>query len=112
MHSLLGFVAELRDSIEYMVRDNEGAVGSNSEIAVYQELGTSRILPRSFLVSSAISSEDKIHHMAAAATVAALSGYGRNVGNIQELIHNLHRIGHSLYEAGEDFLDDSEEGRR
>src|SRR6476620_4218635 len=51
---------ELRDSIEYTVHGNQGAVGSNLDIAVYQELGTSRIPPRSFLVSSAIASEDKI----------------------------------------------------
>ena len=54
----------------------EGAVGSDLERAVWQELGTSRIPPRSFLVSSAISSEDKIRRMAAATTVAALSGFG------------------------------------
>jgi hypothetical protein len=65
---------EMRDSIEYVVHGNEGAVGSNSEIAVYQELGTSHIPPRSFLVSSAIASEDRIHRMAGAAAVAALSG--------------------------------------
>ena len=57
---------QMRDSIEYTVHGNEGWVGSNSPIAVYQELGTSRIPPRSFLVSAAISSEDKIHRMVGA----------------------------------------------
>jgi len=69
---------ELRDSIEYTVSGLEGAVGSDSEIPVFQALGTSRIPPRSFLVSSAMASEDKIHRMAAAATIGALSGYGRH----------------------------------
>ena len=64
----------LRDSIQYQVHGLEGAVGSDLDIAGYQELGTSRIPPRSFLVSSAISSEDKIHRMAVATTVAAFSG--------------------------------------
>jgi hypothetical protein len=67
---------EMRDSIEYTVHGNEGCVGSNSDIAVYQELGTSKIPPRSFLVSSAISSEDKIHRMAGAAAVAGGVGGG------------------------------------
>lgn len=104
---------ELRDSIQYTVRGNEGCVGSDNDKALWHELGTSRIPPRSFLVSSAIACEDKIHRMAAAATVSALLGHGRNVGHVRELIHNLHQIGHALYEAGDDFLDDdSDEGRR
>jgi hypothetical protein len=106
---------ELRDSIQYTVHGLEGCVGSDSPIAVYQELGTSRIPPRSFLVSSAISSEDKIHRMAAATTIAALSGYGRNARDVREMLHLLHRAGHALKELGEDLLDtdeDSEEGRR
>jgi hypothetical protein len=55
----LGFAAnepllrtgDLRESIEYTVLPREAAVeiGSNDKIAVYQELGTSRIPPRSFL---------------------------------------------------------------
>src|ERR1035437_9761524 len=100
----------MRDSIEYEVHGNEGAVGSNSEIAVYQELGTSHIPPRSFLVSSAIASEARIHRMAGGAAVAALSGYGRHAHDIRELLHLLHRAGHALYELGHDLLDDDEDG--
>src|SRR5271155_3087455 len=69
---------EMRDSITHSVDGNQGCVGSDSQIAVYQELGTRHIPPRSFLVSSAISSEDRIHRMAAAVTMAALSGFGRH----------------------------------
>jgi hypothetical protein len=98
----------LRDSIEYTAHGNEGCVGSDSPIAVYQELGTSRIPPRSFLVSSAISSEDKIHRMAGAAAVAALSGHGRHTRDVRELLHLLHQAGHALYEIGHDLLDDDE----
>ena len=75
---------ELRESIGHIAIGNEGCVGSNSPIAFYQELGTKHIPPRSFLVSSAISSEDRIHRMAAAATMAALSGYGRNAHDVRE----------------------------
>jgi hypothetical protein len=101
---------EMRDSIEYVVHGNEGAVGSNSEIAVYQELGTNKIPPRSFLVSSAISSEDKIHRMAAATTIAAFSGFGGHAREVREMLHLLHRAGHALKELGEDLLDDDDEG--
>jgi hypothetical protein len=103
---------ELRDSIEYTVHGNEGCVGSNLDIAVYQELGTSRIPPRSFLVSSAIASEDKIHRMAGAAAVGALSGYGRHAAEVREVLHLLHSAGHALAELGHDLLDDDEEEHR
>jgi phage gpG-like protein len=104
---------ELRDSIEYTVSGNEGCVGSDSEIALFQELGTSKIPPRSFLVSSAISSEDKIHRMAGAATVCVLSGRGRHAADVRELLHLLHQAGHELYEIGHDLLEDedAEEGK-
>lgn len=46
---------EMRDSIEHTVLGDSGFVGSNSDIAVYQELGTSRgIPPRSFLGGAAM----------------------------------------------------------
>ena len=104
---------EMRDSITHTVDGNQGCVGSDSEIAFWQELGTRHIPPRSFLVSSAISSEGKIARMAAAATVAALSGHGRNAHDVREMFHLLHKAGHALYELGEDLLhpDDKESER-
>jgi hypothetical protein len=100
---------ELRDSIEYQVHGNEGCVGSDSPIAVFQELGTRRIPPRSFLVSSAIASEDRIHRMAAAVTMAALAGHGHGARDLRELLHLLGEAGHALKELGEDLLDPDEE---
>jgi hypothetical protein len=105
---------ELRDSIQYQVHGLEGAVGSDLDKAVWQELGTSRIPPRSFLVSSAIASEDRIHRMAAATTIAALSGFGHGARDVREMMHLLREAGHALYELGEDILnpeDDSESDR-
>jgi hypothetical protein len=99
---------EMRDSIQYTVEGNQGCVGSNDPKAVWQELGTSRIPPRSFLRSSAISSEDRIHRMAAAATVGALLGYGHNVRDIRELLHLIREAGHAIRELGEDLTDDGE----
>ena len=83
---------QLRDSIQWTTSANglEGAVGSNSPIAVYQELGTSRIPPRSFLVSSAISMEEKIHRMAGRAVVAVLAGRGLHSSEFGELLELLH----------------------
>ena len=100
---------EMRDSIEYTVHGLEGAVGSNLDRAVWQELGTSRIPPRSFLVSSAIASEDKIHRMAGATAVAALSGYGRHASDVREMLHLLHAAGHVFKEAIDDLLEDDED---
>jgi hypothetical protein len=102
---------ELRDSIEYTVHGLQGCVGSDLDIAVYQELGTSRIPARSFLVSSAISSEDKIHRMAAATTIAALSGYGRHASEIREILHLLHRAAHEFKKLVEDLLDDDDDDK-
>src|SRR5690348_3170601 len=36
---------EMRDSIEHKVADHEAHIGSDNSIALYQELGTSRIPP-------------------------------------------------------------------
>jgi hypothetical protein len=101
---------ELRDSIQYAVHGLEGCVGSDLDVALYQEMGTSRIPPRSFLRSAAIASEDKIHRMAAATTIAAFSGFGRNARDVREMLHLLHRAGHALKELGEDLLGDDDEG--
>ena len=40
---------ELRDSIRHEVRGNSVAIGSDLDIAIYQEMGTSTIPPRPFL---------------------------------------------------------------
>ena len=54
----------LRDSIRMVVTRSagviEGIVGSASEIAVYQELGTARIPPRSFLGVAAVQVADAV----------------------------------------------------
>lgn len=50
----------LRDSIEHTVTHDEAQIGSNSDIALYQELGTSRIPPRSFLAGSLQHKADEV----------------------------------------------------
>jgi len=53
----------LRASIQWNSSGNLGHVGSNSDIAVYQEYGTSRIPPRPFLAGAAMALEPKIHDL-------------------------------------------------
>jgi len=107
---------EMRASIEWNAEGNEGCVGSNDDKAVWQELGTSRIPPRSFLMGAAQHMEDKIHKMAAKAVVAVLSGSGLNSAEMRELLHLLREAGHALKEAADKLLapdeDENKEGHR
>ncbi len=66
---------ELRDSISREVRADEAAVGSTSDIMVYQELGTSRIPPRPVLGPAAFKNKDRIEQILGEAVVQALE-YG------------------------------------
>lgn len=50
----------LRDSIGSTVSGLEAAIGSNSDVAVWQELGTEKIPPRPFLGTAAEHSKNKV----------------------------------------------------
>ena len=65
---------QLRDSIGHMVRDGVAYVGSDSDIAVYQELGTVHIPPRSFLGGAAAESTDEVQEIVGGEVVSALVG--------------------------------------
>jgi hypothetical protein len=65
---------EMRDSIEHTVRGDSGFVGSDSDIAVYQELGTSRIPPRSFLGGAAMHKGKEAAHAIGQEIVTSLIG--------------------------------------
>jgi hypothetical protein len=65
---------DMRDSIEHKVIGNEVHVGSNSDIAVYQELGTTKIPPRSFLGGAAFEQAPKIADAAGVALTMHLRG--------------------------------------
>lgn len=69
----------LRDSIGFALTAagdgrQEGVVGSTSEIAVYQELGTSRVPPRSFLGAAGVRLAPAVAIALARGVVGALSG--------------------------------------
>lgn len=51
---------ELRESISREVTSEEAVIGSTSDIAVYQEVGTDKIPPRPFLGAAAFSNKEKI----------------------------------------------------
>ncbi len=65
---------EMRDSIEHQVEGSVAEIGSNSDIAVYQELGTEHIPPRSFLGGAMAEKVPEIREMIGGAVVAALVG--------------------------------------
>lgn len=66
---------EMRDSIEHTVRGHSGFVGSNSDIAVYQELGTSRgVPPRSFLKLAAMTKAEESAHTIGATLFTKMIG--------------------------------------
>lgn len=68
---------ELRDSIEVEREEHEAVVGSKSEIALWQELGTDRgIPPRPFLGPAAYDSKLPIAEFATSTAVAWLCGLG------------------------------------
>jgi phage gpG-like protein len=92
---------ELRASIEWNSSGNEGAVGSNNDKAVWHELGTTKIPPRSFLAGAAQHMEDKIHKMAARAVMAVILGKGLHSSEMAELLHLLHTIRHVGHAVGE-----------
>lgn len=115
MNTPLLETGELRASIEWTASGLEGAVGSNNDKAVWHELGTARIPPRSFLMGAAIEMEPKIHKMAARAVVAVMMGKGLASAEMRELLHLLHHIAHAVVEAADKVLegpDDKEKKRR
>jgi hypothetical protein len=70
---------EMRDSIGHAVDHigmgrAEGVVGTNSEIAEYQELGTSKIPPRSFLGGAAVRKGADVAAILGGGVVSALVG--------------------------------------
>ena len=65
----------LRDSIEHTVKSHhEAEVGSDSLVAVYQELGTTNIPPRSFLGGAAFSKSHEVKALLGSSVIATIMG--------------------------------------
>jgi hypothetical protein len=103
---------EMRASIEWQASGLKGEVGSNSDKALWQELGTSRIPPRSFLAGAAQHMGPEIEKMAHKAVVAVLLGKGLHSSEMGELLHFLKHIGHHVKEAVDYALETPEERER
>jgi hypothetical protein len=107
---------EMRSSIEWNADSNHGYVGSNSDVAVVQELGTSRGLPpRSFLALAAQEEGPAVAKMMSRVVGAALGGRLATGSRVSELFELAHFVGHVLHEVKEtasDLLDDDEEQKR
>lgn len=54
---------DLRNSIKYSVSEHEFTVGSNSPKALWHELGTSRVPPRSFIGGAAQAKIEEVHEL-------------------------------------------------
>jgi len=67
---------QLRDSISHETKGLEAAIGSDSDIAVYQELGTVEIAPRPFLGPAVEHNHEAIKKIVGGAVVTGLLGGG------------------------------------
>jgi hypothetical protein len=106
---------DLRDSIGWTSHGLTGEVGSNSDKAVWHELGTSRIPPRSFLAGAAQHMGPEIEKMAARAVRSVIAGGGLNSTEMKEFMHALHiarHIGHAAKELADRALETDEERAR
>lgn len=65
---------ELRDSIEHVVIGREAHIGSNSDVMVWQELGTSKMPARSILGGAAFRKEHEVVREIGETVVASLTG--------------------------------------
>jgi phage gpG-like protein len=103
---------EMRDSIQWSATGNEGRVGSDLDKAVWHELGTLKIPPRSFLAGAAHAMAPAIHKMAARAVMAVLGGRGLHTSEFGELLHQLKHAYHEVKELAMDVLEPDEGNHR
>ena len=74
---------ELRASIERQSDDREAQVGSNDDIMVLQELGTSRMPPRSVLGSTGVECAEEVAKLVGWSVYLALTGEGMHEGSMK-----------------------------
>lgn len=65
---------EMRDSIEHISDHKEANIGSNNDKALWQELGTVKIPPRSFLAGALQHKTDEVVDVIGREIVGALAG--------------------------------------
>jgi hypothetical protein len=101
---------EMRDSIGYTIIEpgKRAEVGSNSDIAVYQELGTETIPARSFLAQTGARHGKAAAELAGAIVAASIADKRVLGGELRELFHVLDKLGHSLKEDAKELLDEAD----
>ena len=100
---------ELRDSIHYQIlkRGHLAEIGSDSDIAVYQEMGTSTIPARPFLAGAAVKTEKQITKVVRAIVGAATAGAGhRSIEG--EILHIAGEALKELKEFAEELVEENE----
>ena len=65
---------ELRDSISHEVTALEAAIGTSSDVGLYQEIGTATIPPRPFLGPAMLHNSARIQRILGGAAVSGLLG--------------------------------------
>jgi hypothetical protein len=101
---------EMRASIEITIASDglSGQVGSNEDKAVWQELGTSRIPPRSFLREAAMRVEGKIHKMAERELISVVTGR-RMSPELRMIVRAVEHLGRTIKGAAKDLLDEDDQ---
>jgi hypothetical protein len=87
---------ELRDSIGVTIGDREASVGSNNDKAIWHELGTVHIPPRSFLMGAATHVGADVPKIARKHLAAAFAGRGAAMRGLKELLEAL-RLARDVY---------------
>jgi HK97 gp10 family phage protein len=104
----------LRESIEWTAPLHEGAevvgyVGTNHPVAKFQELGTAKIPPRSFIGGASRAKEHEVQEAMGRMVEAAFVQGGPNYREMREAFHMVHRAYEMAKEAVRETLDGEED---
>jgi phage gpG-like protein len=107
---------KLRSSIEWNADRNHGFVGTDSDVGVFMELGTSRgVPPRSFLALAAEQEGPAVAKMMSEVVGAAIGGRlatGSQVGELFELARLLGHVAHEIKETASDLVESPDEEKQ
>jgi hypothetical protein len=106
----------LRESIEWTAPVYEGEevcgyVGTNHPVAKYQELGTSKIPPHSFIGGASRAKEHEVVNAMEGMVEAAFTQGGPFYREMREAFHLVQEAYESVKEAGEELMGDGENER-
>ena len=99
---------EMRDSIHYQIiaKGHLAEIGSDSDVAVYQELGTSTIPARPFLAGAAVKTEKQIKKVVRQMVGGAVAGH-RSIE--AEILHIAGEALHHLKESAESLVEENDD---